>query len=276
MITIPEVGMKQFILFVIGAVFFITVPLIIALIWKFAKKERFTTILAGAGTFLLFALILEKPLQALVISIDHPVSRFLYANPVLISIVAALFAGVFEETGRLFAFKTILRKRKNKETSISYGIGHGGFEVMLIYGYSYILNIVYGIMMNTGTIQILIDETLAKAPDQADAIIELLNSVATFGISNIFVGAFERIFAVLFHIGASIIVFYACKNKKNIWMYPLAIALHTAMDFVAALQLFNVISLPVWGLEAIFAVFGLATFAGAYLLLYKKDKNEEN
>ena len=57
MITIPEVGMKQYILFVIGAVFFITVPFIIALIWKFAKKERFTTILAGAGTFLLFALI---------------------------------------------------------------------------------------------------------------------------------------------------------------------------------------------------------------------------
>ena len=271
---IPYVGTTQFVLFGIGAAFFIIAPVIIAIIWKVVKKERFTTILVGAITFLLFALILEKPLQALVISIDHPVSRFLFAHPVIISLVTAAFAGVFEETGRLFAFKTILRKRKNKETSISYGIGHGGFEVMLILGYSYIMNIVYGIMMNTGTIQTLIDETLAKAPNQYDAIVELMNDVATFGIFNIFAGAFERVFAVLLHIGASIIVFYACKNKK-MWLYPLAIVIHTSLDFVAALQLFKVIELPVWGLEGIFAIFGIATFAGAFFLLYKKDKKVE-
>ena len=273
--TIPEVGTAQFIIFGVGAIFFVLVPPILSLIWKFAKKERFTTILAGAGTFLLFALILEKPLQALVISINHPLSRFLNANPIFLSIVAALFAGVFEEIGRFVAFKTVLRKRKNKETSISYGIGHGGFEVMLILGYSYAINLVYAIMMKTGTIKSLIDETLAKAPDQADAIAELLNTVATFEISNFLVGILERVFAVLYHIGASIIVFYACKNKKKTWLLPLAILLHTAMDFVAALYLFKVISISAWGLEAIVGVFGAAVFFGAYLLLYKKDKDGE-
>ncbi len=271
---IPEVGIQQFILFGAGAIVSLTVPVVLALVWKFKKKERFTTILVGAATFILFALILEKPLQALVISLDHPVKRFLYDNPVLLSLVAALFAGVFEETGRLVAFKTILKKRTNRETSISYGIGHGGIEVMIVLGYSYIINIVYGIMMKTGAIQQLIDETLAVAPDQADAIRELLDTVANFGISGIALGFVERIFAVLFNIVASIIVFYACKDKKKTWLYPLAIVLHTSMDFIAALYLFKVISIPGWALEVIVGVFGLAAFIGAYLLLYRKDGTE--
>lgn len=274
--TIPSVGTTQFVLFVLGAIIFITVPVIVAVIWKIVKKERISTILVGAATFFLFALILEKPLQALVISIDHPLSRFLYANPVIISLVAALFAGVFEETGRFIAYKTVLRKRTNRETSVSYGIGHGGFEVMLVYGYSYIINIVYAILMNSGEIQTLIDQTLEKDPSQAGAIAELLNGVATFGISNIVLGASERIFTVLFHIALSIIVFYACKDKKKVWLYPLAIVLHTGLDFVAALNLFKVISIPAWGLEIIVALSGIIAFAGAYLLLYKRDSNGEN
>ncbi|MCR4647730.1 MAG: YhfC family intramembrane metalloprotease [Lachnospiraceae bacterium] len=272
--NIPNVGIQQFTLFGLGAFVSLTAPVILALVWIFKKKERFTTILVGAVTFILFALILEKPLQALVISIDHPVKRFLYDNPVLLSLVAALFAGVFEETGRFAAYKTILRKRTNKETSISYGIGHGGIEVMLIMGYSYIINIVYGVMMNTGAIRQVIDQTLAAAPEQADAIRELLDTVAGFGISGLALGLFERVFAVLFHVGASVIVFYACKDKKKTWLYPLAIALHTLMDFIAALQLFKLITIPGWALEGIFAVFGIAVFFGAYLLLYKKDVTE--
>ena len=43
------------------------------------------------------------------------------------------------------------------------------------------------------------------------------------------------------------------------------------MDFIGALSIFNVINLSAWTLEGIVAVFGLLTFFGAYLLLYKKD-----
>ena len=54
-------------------------------------------------------------------------------------------------------------------------------------------------------------------------------------------------------------------------LYPFAIILHTGMDFIGALSIFNVINLSAWTLEGIVAVFGLLTFFGAYLLLYRKD-----
>lgn len=63
--------------------------------------------------------------------------RFIYDRPLLWAFVVGLFPGVFEEMGRLVAFKTVLRKRKNKETAISHGIGHGGFEVMLLLGLTF-------------------------------------------------------------------------------------------------------------------------------------------
>ena len=81
----------------------------------------------------------------------------------------------------------------------------------------------------------------------------------------------ERAFAFLFHIGASILVFYACRDKGRFWLYPLAIILHTALDFLAGLTIAKVITIPTLALEGIIGVFALAVFSGAYVLLYRRD-----
>ncbi len=267
----------SFIWLIVGTVLWVAVPVAVAIIWKVKKKEPFTTILIGAATFLLFTLILEKPIQNVLAFPtamglpDHAVSRFLSANPILLALVSGLFPGVFEETGRLVAFKTILRKRKNRETSISYGIGHGGFEVILILGMTYIQYIAYAVMINTGIIGIIINQVASLAPDQLGSVESVVNLLTGFSFADLGIAFVERIFAVLFHIGASILVFYACRNKKSFWLYPFAILLHTAVDFIGALSIFNVIHLSPWVLEGIIAVFGLLTFLGAYFLLYKKD-----
>ena len=132
-----KVGTEQFMALGTGAALSVIITLAIVLVWKIKKKEPFTTILVGAATFVLFALILEKTIQnALVFPTtmglpDHAASQFINARPVLWALVLGLFPGVFEETGRFIAFKTVLKNRRNRETSISYGIGHGGIEVIL-------------------------------------------------------------------------------------------------------------------------------------------------
>ena len=90
--------------------------------------------------------------------------------------------------------------------------------------------IIYAIMINTGTFAETIKQIEAVAPDQVGAYLELPAQLAAFSAFSIFLAVWERIFAVLFHTGASIMVFYACKDKKKFWLYPLAILLHTAMD----------------------------------------------
>jgi uncharacterized membrane protein YhfC len=277
MTAYSHVGIASFVWLILGAVIWIAVPVTMALIWKIKKKEPVTSILIGAAAFLLFALILEKPIQNVLAFPtamglpDHAVSRFLNANPVLLALVAGLFPGLFEETGRLVAFKTVLKKRRNRETSISYGIGHGGFEVMLVLGIPYIQYIAYAVMINTGTFGSIIDQVISQAPEQLGSVKAIVNTLTAFSFADLGIAFVERIFSVLFHIGASILVFYACKDKKRFWLYPFAIILHTGMDFVAALSLFEVIKLSSWTLEGIVAIFGLSVFFSAYWLLYKKD-----
>jgi uncharacterized membrane protein YhfC len=202
---------------------------------------------------------------------DHAASQFINARPVLWALVLGLFPGVFEETGRFIAFKTVLKNRRNRETSISYGIGHGGIEVILAFSVTYITYIVYGIMINSGSFQALVDQVASQAPDQVSAMQTLADQLAVISFADIGVGLFERIFAFLFHVGASILVFYAARDKGKLWLYPLAIILHTALDSFAGLNAAKVIMLSAPALEAIVAVFGTLTFAGAYLILYKKD-----
>ncbi|MCR5503597.1 MAG: YhfC family intramembrane metalloprotease [Lachnospiraceae bacterium] len=272
-----KVGTQQLTLMIIGLCLFLIVPLIIAIIWKLVKKERFSTILVGAVTFLLFALILEKPIQNVLVFPtqmglpDHAAARFINARPILWAFLVGLFPGVFEETGRLIAFKTVLGKRKNRETSVSYGIGHGGFEVMLILGLTYISNISYAFMINSGAFEAVVEQAKALAPEQADQAYAVAAQLATFSLSDLGIGVFERIFAFLFHVGASILVFYACKERKKFWLYPLAILLHTLTDMTAALYMKEALPLSQWGLNIFVAVFGALTFFGAYFLLYRKD-----
>ena len=275
-----SVGSQSIAAMAVGAALAMLLPVGVALSWKFKKKEPMTSILIGAATFLLFAVVLEKPIQNVLVFptqmglSEHAVSRFLNANPVLWALVVGLFPGVFEETGRLVAFKTLLRKRKNRETSISHGIGHGCFEVMFLLGMTYIGYIIYAVMINTGSFGTLIDQAAAQIPDQVDTLYDLAGQLSVFSFADVGLGLIERVFAVLFHIGGSILVFYACKDKKKFWLYPLAILLHTAMDFIAALTLAKLFNPSTLGLEAIVAAFGLATFFGAYFLLYRKDQDK--
>ena len=273
------VSVLSIIWMILGLLIFTIVPIVLSIVWLVKKKERITTILIGAVCFILFALILEKPIQnvlafptALGLP-NHALSNFFNANPILLAFVAGLFPGLFEETGRFVAFKTILQKRKNRETSISYGIGHGGIEVVVLLGLTYINYIIYALMINSGLMQTTINQMMEIAPEQVGQLEEIIVMMTTFSGITLLISVVERIFAVMFHIGASILVFYACKDKSKMWLYPLAIILHTLMDFIAVMVIFNVISISDLGLELIIAILGMAVFFGSFFLLYKRDKN---
>lgn len=271
------VSTSSMLFMLLTAVLGIALPLITAIIWCKKKHEPFTTVLIGAATFLLFAIVIEKPLQALVISLDSPVSQFVNARPVLWGIIVGLFPGVFEETGRFVAFKTVLRKRKQRETGLSHGIGHGGFEALFILGITYIEYFVFAIMLNQGSFVELMIEPVKDTltPEVVKQITGIVEQITTFSAATMGVALVDRLIAVLYHIGASIMVFYAVKDKKKWWLYPLSILIHTVIDGLLGLQLAGVFELSDVANEIIFAVEALAVFLGAFFLLYKKDQPKE-
>ena len=259
------------------AVLGIALPLIAAIIWCKKKHEPFTTVLIGAATFLLFAIVIEKPLQAIVISFDNPVSQFVNARPVLWGIIVGRFPGGFEETGRFVAFKTVLRKRTQRETGLSHGIGHGGFEAMFILGITYLEYFAFALLLNQGLfVELLIEPVKDSLSSDAIAqITAIVEQITTFTAATMGLALVDRLLAVAYHIGASIMVFYAVKDKKKRWLYPLSIIIHTVIDGFLGIQLAGVFELSNVANEIILGVEAFAVFFVAFFLLYKKDKSKE-
>ena len=258
------VGTTAYIAFGLMIAAGLILPTVLCIWWLKTRHEKFTSVLTGAMTFLIFALVLESIVHSIVFMVfpgirDNVVAYMLYG---------ALMAGIFEETGRFLAYKLVLKKRTNRETAISYGIGHGGFEAVYILAATGINNFVYAGIINAGQFPALLDQLKAAGQDTSP-IESLPEQLAAFGIADIGLPILERVFAVMFHIALSILVFYAVKNGK-IWMYFLAVILHALLDAPAALYQQGVIGIA--ATEVCLALFSIVTFVMIYVFLYKRDK----
>ncbi len=258
------VGTTAFIAFGLMVAAGLILPTVLCIWWLKTRHEKLTSVLTGAMTFLIFALVLESIVHSIVFMVFPGIKD----NVVAYMLYGALMAGIFEETGRFLAYKLVLKKRTNRETAISYGIGHGGFEAVYILAATGINNFVYAGIINAGQFPALLDQL--KAAGQDTSPIEILpEQLAAFGIADIGLPILERVFAVMFHIALSILVFYAVKNGK-IWMYFLAVILHALLDAPAALYQQGVIGIA--ATEVCLALFSIVTFVIIYVFLYKRDK----
>ena len=80
----------------------------------------------------------------------------------------------------------------------------------------------------------------------------------------------ERAFAILLHIGLSILVFNAVRRSK-IGYYFLAVLLHALYDVPAALYQTGVLNIYI--VEVMLAIYSVLFFVIVYRTLYKRDDN---
>jgi uncharacterized membrane protein YhfC len=252
---------------VISGLIAIGLPVFLFVFFRIKYKTPVLPMIIGIIAFVLFSTVLEGLLHQVVIPTFN-----LRQKPVWFIIYGMFAAGIFEETGRFVSFNVLKKinvKYKNIFTGISYGIGHGGIESILLAGITAVGNVVYCILYNTGNSGILTAKMNAAQVAQFNAGITSLFTMpsATFLVSGI-----ERIFAIGLHIGLSVIVFYAVFGKKKIWLYPLAILLHALGDLPAAALQVNVIKSTVV-VEVIAGLSCVVLLVIAYLL-HRKYRNE--
>lgn len=262
------IGTSTFVSLGLMIAFGVIFPIVIAIWWIKTQKEKITTVLVGAATWFVFAMILESIPKLILFNPVLSIGKTVMGNVVLYTVLGALLAGVFEETGRFIAFKTLLKKRTNRETAISHGIGHGGFEALYILVLTGVQYMIYAVMINAGAFQDIIEQTAATGVD-VSALQALPAQLMAMTPATSLVSLVERIFAILLHIGLSIMVFYAVKKSKS-WLYILAIVLHALFDVPAALYQCGVIT-KLYVVEAMFGVYAIVFLVIVYRVLYKKD-----
>lgn len=249
--TIP---MLSIVLMAVSALIGLAIPVVLYAYLRKKKKVNHLPFWTGCAVFVLFALVLEQLFY--VWFMKQPLWQTIYGNIWLYGPVAGFFAGLFEETGRFVAFKTVLRKKRgNDANALMYGAGHGGAEAVILLSATMVANIVYALMFNAGSL---------PAGATLDAMQTLINTPSWTFLA----GAAERIAAVTIHVSLSVLVWFAAKNAKRFWLYPLAILLHLLVD--AAAVILSGSGVNVWLIEG--CVFVLAAaFVVLAVAVWKKN-----
>lgn len=241
----------------LSALIGLAVPLALYIILR-KKGANHLPFWIGCITFVLFALVLEQLMYAAIAKL--PLWLTIQNNIWTYGIAAGFFAGLFEETGRFVAFKTILRKKRSKDVNgLMYGAGHGGIEAVILLSANMIANLIFSLQFNAGAASSLGNSSAAQS---------LIATPSWMFL----VGAVERISAVTIQISFSVLVWFAAKDGKRFWLYPLAILLHLIVDAVAVICLR--LGVNVWSIEGVVIVMAVA-FVLLAVLVWKKNHKPE-
>ena len=257
------VPVSSLIMMAVNAVLGIAVPVCLSVYLVRKHHARLSTILIGAGTFILFALVLESIMHQLVLKGPHGAS--ILDNTLRYAIYGGLAAGVFEETGRFLSMKFLMKKEPSAPLpGVAYGIGHGGVEMLIIFGITMINNLVISALINSGQTDVI----FSKVPDEAvEQLRSQLDQLQMIGAGTLIIGIWERFSALVLHLGLSMMVWVAVrKGGKWLWLLPAAIALHAIVDAGAVLLQKSAGMVP---LELIVTSEAIAVAAIGYMLSKK-------
>lgn len=242
----------------VGAALAILIPVAAVIVYKGKNRDTWLpSVFFGAGTFIVFALVLERLLHTVMLPVVKD-------SVIWYSIYGALAAGVFEETGRFVANKTLMKKHYTTKNAVLMGLGHGGIEAALILGVTLVTYLALMLSANSvGLAKAL--ETAAKGnAEMAQTLGAQLETMRGYNFVNMALGIYERVIAMVFHTCMSVFVYKAVTQKGKIWLYPTAVLLHALLDFPAALYQMQVIT----SLAVVFVI--LTVFVAAIVFVTVK------
>lgn len=219
----------------IGGLLAIIIPIAAIVVYKLRRRDTWLpSALIGAGTFLVFALILEQIMHTVML----PIVR---GNNILYCVYGCLAAGIFEEVGRFTAYKLFMKKRGTVHNAVMMGLGHGGFEAIILLGTGLLSNFFVMVSVNAVGYDAVLQQMTAGSAEISAATEQYFAELAGLGFGSTALGLFERLIAMTFHVCMSVIV-YRAAQKGNARLLPLAVLLHALLDSAAVMYQVGAIS----------------------------------
>jgi len=212
-----------------GVIFTIGISLglpAILLIYAIIKKQ-FLPFLLGVLTFVGSQMLIRIPILQYLEMNSSNYKEFSILYPVLFSIIIGLSAGVFEELAR-YVMMRFLMKQRTWQSGFLFGAGHGGVEAVLFVGIS--------------------------------SLMILFSPTAVMYNTDFFIGGIERFFAIMLHIGLSIIVLQGVVQRKFRFVL-IAILIHGFVDALVGIwPIFMPTNVALIAIELCLAMVAVAVF----------------
>ena len=232
---------------IITVILMIAIPVLFFLYWRKRHKQqtRISWLIAGAAGFIVSARVLELGVHYLCLIADNPASRFINGNTAAFVLYGITMAGVFEACGRYVILRYVMKKDRTRENAVLYGIGHGGIEILAVILPTMITYLAIALLFSHGDVENAL-RSLKITEETAAAALPSVQTAASFDYGMMAMNVIERLFALLLHIGLTVIVFYGVVNAKSVCL-PMAILLHMLMYTFPALYQRGLV--PLWAVE---------------------------
>ncbi len=188
--------------------------------WRFFGVGALTFVLSQVG-HIPFNLGLTALFQAGVLPAP-PAAYKLAFN----AVVLGLSAGVWEECFRYIAYRWMAKDARSWAAGLMLGAGHGGIEA-IIFGFLALYSLLQ-IVALSGIVDLSTVLPAAQVETVQSAIAEYWSNPWYMGV----MGAVERVFAILFHLTASVMVLQVFLGRGRRWLLY-AIIWHAVLDATA-------------------------------------------
>jgi len=203
---------------IISAALSLVLPFAIFFIWRKKYDLKMVPLFLGIIAFFIFGEVLRDLIHSIVFNINaEGVERFFAGNPVLLILYLVIISAALHETGRLIAFNVVKSKYEGIGVGLSYGIGNGGISAIIM-GYHLVSVITASIMINNGT--------YITEGNEADFLAGV-EAIAAANPAEFLVIGFGNVITLAVQISLSMLVLSAVNKKGKLWLYPVAIILHS-------------------------------------------------
>lgn len=209
-------------------------PLVLLLVLGLRRRIHAAPLFLGAAAFFVSQFLLRIPLLNFLSGMDW--FRQFAAQTLPYALCLALSAGLFEESARLGG-ALLLRRHRSYRDALSFGLGHGLCEVLLLTGLTNLNNILMCYLVNSGLLSSF-ENGLPQA--QFAALSQAAAQLAAVSPLDILASLVERVSAVLFHLFATVLIFRGVAAGRKGLFYLAALGAHTAFNL-------PVVLVPHWG-----------------------------
>ena len=214
--------------------FVLPIVVLIGFALKNKKQGIVSAWLLGAAGFFVTQILIRLPVLTVLQSQTWFVA-FAQNNPFIYAFGLAFTAGLFELAGR-FAVAKLMEKKLTWKRSLAAGLGHGGIEAILLIGMTYVNNLIYIAMINSGFFDTLITQTAELGVDIGQLVL-IRTQLVDMAPAIFLLAGFERLLAMTGHIAMSVLVCYGVAHKKVGICALLCLGIHTLMDLTAGISL---------------------------------------
>jgi uncharacterized membrane protein YhfC len=164
---------------------------------------------------------------------------------------------------RYLVYRIWLRESRTKWDGLMFGVGHGGLESILLGGLA-------GLALFQAITYRNADLSAVVPADQLDLARMQLEAYWAAPWYAVLLSAGERLFAICFHLSASLLVLQTFVRRNPAWL-ALAIGWHAILDSVA------VFALVTWGAYVMEGFIGLLALLslGIVYVLWRRDGEEQ-